>query len=201
MKYKLRYLVPKHMICLPDEEDKESTNLPDDFRVKIIDANRIKSQAEKVPTVEKSSTNSNLLPAVKQDGEIDLSYFPKTFRTKAQWLLQELKRKGLRYNEKYEIYKGETILPGTNILELINDILGRRKNSNPIGIDHFMDLLREYNIPRDLIQNKRRLIKRTKSPGINLESLSKKRKYDVNEEISNDSFESAKDYDAMFKDK
>jgi hypothetical protein len=47
-------------------------------------------------------------------------------------------------------YKGETVR-GSNVVDLVNDVLRKRKYFNPQGWETFGEALREANVPQDLI--------------------------------------------------
>ena len=146
---RIRYLVPKEYICVPEKGDeiapRPQTQPPPDVQLKHMDAARLRRQPA-------------LIDAQPKSLQMDVTYFPKTLRTKASWLLSELSSRGLKWNERGELYNNGKILPGTNILELINDVLRERKNSSPQGWRYFANLLHDYNIPKNLIQNPKRLI-------------------------------------------
>jgi hypothetical protein len=73
---------------------------------------------------------------VKQDlidNEI-LESVPKTMKAKVQLLLKKMKSSpDISWNEKEELkYKGETVQE-SNVVELVNDVLSKRKYFNPQG--------------------------------------------------------------------
>ena len=91
---------------------------------------------------------------VKQD-LIDndiLESVPKTMKAKVQLLLKKMKSSpDISWNEKEELkYKGETVQE-SNVVELVNDVLSKRKYFNPQGWETFGEALREANVPQDLI--------------------------------------------------
>jgi hypothetical protein len=47
-------------------------------------------------------------------------------------------------------YKAETVR-GSNVVDLVNDVLRKRKYFNPQGWETFEEALREANVPQDLI--------------------------------------------------
>ena len=70
-------------------------------------------------------------------------------------------------NEKVELkYKGETV-QGSNVVDLVNDVLHKRKYFNPQGWETFGEALREANVPQDLIghEDRWRFIPQTVSCG------------------------------------
>jgi hypothetical protein len=62
----------------------------------------------------------------------------------------------ISWNEKGELkYKGETV-QGSNVVDLVNDVLRKRKYFNPQGRETFGEALREANVPQDLIDHEDR---------------------------------------------
>ena len=91
---------------------------------------------------------------VKQDlidNEI-LECVPKTMKAKVQLLLKKMKSSpDVSLNEKRELkYKGETV-QGSNVVDLVNDVLSKRQYFNPQGWVTFGEALREGNVPQDSI--------------------------------------------------
>lgn len=87
------------------------------------------------------------------DAEV-LESVPKNYKKKVSLLLDRLKRnQNLSWNENGEmVYKGQ-VHPNSNILDLVNDIVRKRKDFNPTGWQTFAEVLREMNIPRELVGN------------------------------------------------
>jgi hypothetical protein len=55
------------------------------------------------------------------------------------------------WSEKGELkYKGETVR-GSNVVDLVNNVLRKRKYFNPEGRETFGEALRETNVPQILI--------------------------------------------------
>jgi hypothetical protein len=70
----------------------------------------------------------------------------------------------ISWNEKGELkYKGGTVR-GSNVVDLVNDVLRKRKYFNPQGWEAFGEALREANVPQDLIghEDRWRYISQTK---------------------------------------
>ena len=89
----------------------------------------------------------------------------KTMKAKVQLLLKKMKSSpDISWNEKEELkYKGETVQE-SNVVELVNDVLSKRKYFNPQGWETFGEALREANVPQDLIghEDRWRYITQTK---------------------------------------
>ena len=78
-------------------------------------------------------------------------------KAKAQLLLKKMKSSSdINWNEKGELkYKGETV-QGSNMVDLVNDVLRKRKYFNPQGWETFGGGVREANVPQDLISHEER---------------------------------------------
>jgi hypothetical protein len=86
-------------------------------------------------------------------------------KAKAKLLLKKMKSSpDISWNEKRELkYKGETV-QGSNVVDLVNDVLRKRKYFKPQGWKTFGEALREANVPHDLIgyEDRWRFITQTK---------------------------------------
>ena len=65
------------------------------------------------------------------------------------------------------VFKGTTI-PGTNIVDLVNDSQRQRKNFNPEGWELFSKALGHLNVPEGIVRNENRLglVREYKTKGI-----------------------------------
>ena len=90
---------------------------------------------------------------------------PKMHRAKTALLLKKMKPSpDFSWNEKGELkYKGDTVR-GSNVMDLVSDVLRKRKYFNPQGWETFGEALREANVPQDLIghEDRWRYITQTK---------------------------------------
>lgn len=82
---------------------------------------------------------------------------PQTMRRKAELLLHMLKdHPHMSWGDQGVLeYDGKPI-QGSNIIDLVNDVLRNRKGSNPKGWEHFSRGLRDVNIPQEVVGNKKR---------------------------------------------
>lgn len=79
---------------------------------------------------------------------------PKHLRSKAERLAELLKAKGtVTWDERNRLIVDGKPVEGTNIIDLINDALRRRKTFKPPGRSDFADQLRRLNAPRELVGN------------------------------------------------
>jgi len=143
----IKYLVTKDLICT---HKSNRDPYPPDIAIKLLDQRRLKNNPEK-------AIKPSDIPQT-EIREFDLTYFPKYLRSKADWLLKHLTKNGIRWNSTGEIFYNDQVVPGSHILELVNDALRERKRSNPTGWQVFALILKELNVPRNIVQNKRRII-------------------------------------------
>ena len=107
------------------------------------------------PVVSKVSTSPPAVIETETKDAIEeeiLESVPKTMKTKAELLVRKMKADpSIAWSEKGELkYKGETVR-GSNVVDLVNDVLRKRKYFNPQGWETFGEALREANVPQDLI--------------------------------------------------
>ena len=86
-----------------------------------------------------------------------LETVPKTMKPKAQSFLDRIARHpNMRWNDRGEfVFDGE-VIRGSNIVDLVNDLLWHRKSFQPHGWQKFARALRQTNIPQDLVGNQQR---------------------------------------------
>lgn len=86
-----------------------------------------------------------------------LESVPTTMRRKTQLLLHFLQNHPhMSWNDQGMLeYHGKPI-QGSNIIDLVNDVIRHRKGSEPRGWEQFSSGLRDVNVPQEVIGNKRR---------------------------------------------
>lgn len=86
-----------------------------------------------------------------------LESVPNTMRRKTQLLLHFLQNHPhMSWNEQGMLeYHGKPI-QGSNIIDLVNDVIRHRKGSDPRGWEQFSSGLRDVNVPQEVVGNKRR---------------------------------------------
>ena len=90
---------------------------------------------------------------------------PKTYKRKAQLLLEKIKKNdAMNWNDKGELKIGEDVVKGSNITDLINDVLHARKGFDPLGWQQFVRGLASMNVPETLVGNvsRRTIVQRHK---------------------------------------
>ena len=99
-----------------------------------------------------SAKSSSPLSWIEQDV---VESVPKSFKTKAERLLQRIKLDPeVKWNNLGELeYRGQ-LIKNSNLTDLVNDVLRKRKNSSdPLGWETFADVLHRLNVPQELIGN------------------------------------------------
>ena len=82
---------------------------------------------------------------------------PVKYRGKAESLLKRIEREpSMRWNERGEFVHNGQVIKGSNIVDLVNDVVRHRKDFHPHGWQEFARALRRGNVPQDLVGNRRR---------------------------------------------
>ena len=76
---------------------------------------------------------------------------PKTMQAKARRLMEHLKR-DIAWTARDELIHEGVPIPGSNVVDLVNDLLRRRK-TDPTGWQPFARQLRAMNLPMELVGN------------------------------------------------
>ena len=82
-----------------------------------------------------------------------LESVPINAKKKAQLLLNRIKASdgSVGWNAQGELLVKGRPVAGSNILDLVNDVLRKRQHFNPHGWEEFAQALRDTNVPQDLI--------------------------------------------------
>ena len=126
---------------LYDQSFTRYLNVHDDYRPRPVVSRVSTSPPAVIETETKDAIEEEILESV-----------PKTMKIKAELLVRKMKADpNIAWSEKGELkYKGETVR-GSNVVDLVNDVLRKRKYFNPQGWETFGEALREANVPPDLI--------------------------------------------------
>ena len=127
------------------------------LNVKIAPQPMTKSE----PLVELSKPeNSKEIPqAVSASVEEEvLKSVPKVYKTGARQLLDKIKenRNVLHWNDKGELIYENKAIPGSHLVDLINDALRHRKGFEPVAWPVFARGLARMNVPENLVRNPQR---------------------------------------------
>ncbi len=106
------------------------------------------------PTGSSSETPSGGIDLIEQEV---LDTVPTRMKKKAQLLLNRLKNSShLRWTDKGELVYKDQVVSNTNVADLVNDVLRRRKHFEPHGWQTFAQALKETNVPQDLVGHQER---------------------------------------------
>ena len=141
-------------------EDIKSNRVSQTQKDLSIYSNKIMNQQVGVPPPPPPSPSKSVLP---EQNPLFTNSFPKTFQTPANHLLTTLKNNPgvISWNaDTNEVTIDGRKLPGSNIIDLIGDVLRNRKSSNPPEhSDAFLRALAKLNVPEELVKNKSRIAK------------------------------------------
>ena len=128
----------------------------------VYDEYRPRAAVSRVSTSPSAVIETEIKDAIEEE---ILQSVPKTMKTKVELLVWKMKADpNIAWSDKGELtYRGETIR-GSNVVDLVNDVLRKRKYFNPQGWETFGEALREANVPQDLIghEDRWRYISQTK---------------------------------------
>ena len=107
---------------------------------------------EKVKELEKPEATPT---AVEQEV---IKSVPKIYKAGARQLLDKIKENTemLHWNDKGELMYENKVIPGSHLVDLINDTLRHRKGFEPVGWSVFARGLARMNVPENLVRNPQR---------------------------------------------
>ena len=131
-------LIPEEKLLRYEERDKQ--------KPEIIYGRGEKEEEEEEPSIESLSD------------EMIVRGIPKNMKTRAQALLARLKERedAITWDDRGQVILKGTLIPKSNISDLISDAMRSRKHFNPVGVQKFYDVLYEINVPKDLVRNEKR---------------------------------------------
>ena len=112
------------------------------------------------PTPHATPPETSMIPPVPIQHNV-FSSLPKTFQGPAHILLNELKNfpDWINWGKNNEVTINGEHLPGSNIVDLIGDVLRSRKTTlPPPHSSTFLEMLANLNVPEEFIKNKMRII-------------------------------------------
>lgn len=110
-------------------------------------------QPMEIPIIEQPSTSERK----ENFGEEILRIIPKAYKTKGELLFKRLCESDLiTWDNNGTVSINTVTLPGSNITDLVCDVIRSKKSGNPSGWQQFLEFLRAINIPQELIGNPRR---------------------------------------------
>ena len=86
-----------------------------------------------------------------------LETVPSTMQRRAKLILDKIRQNSdMSWDSRGQLMIGEKPIKDTNITDLLNDVLRKRKRPHPTGWEAFAKGLRDANVPRELVGNKER---------------------------------------------
>ena len=84
---------------------------------------------------------------------------PKTMQNRAKLLIQKLKDHSdvISWNDNGQLVSEGSIVPNSNIVNLVNDVMQKRKGFNPEHSNTFAKALAKLNVPEDYLRNPDRI--------------------------------------------
>ncbi|KAF4529188.1 hypothetical protein B566_EDAN017653 [Ephemera danica] len=107
----------------------------------------------KIPLVE----NNDYGPPTMSDDIVQSMGNNPVLSRKAKLLMNLLSRSPyISWDESGRVMINNQLLHGSNIIDLLNDVLRNRKHSAPVGWEPFARVLASLNVPREFIHNEQR---------------------------------------------
>ena len=124
---------------------------------KVQAYNQILQRFLEYKRTEEGSTKPSIVqtnPAFDVEKDV-LRTIPMTMKRKAAALMERMKDDpDVAWNDRGEfVYKGNVIV-GSNMVDLVNDMMRQRKGFEPRGRFEFARALRHTNVPQDLVGNR-----------------------------------------------
>ena len=110
---------------------------------------------ENAESTEEASPDNSLPTAVEQEV---MKSVPKIYKAGARQLLDKIKKHQdvLHWNDKGELLYENKPIPGSHVVDLVNDTLRHRKGFEPVGWSVFARGLARMNVPENLVRNPQR---------------------------------------------
>ena len=98
-----------------------------------------------------AAASSESLAATTADADI-VESVPKSLKSKADRLMKRLKNEPtIQWKDRGELILDGATIPGSNIMDLVHDVLRKRKQSDPVGWQPFVKHLKHITIPMELV--------------------------------------------------
>ena len=90
--------------------------------------------------------------------EMIVRSIPKSMKKRAEALLAHLKEREdmITWDDMGQVLLNGVLIPRSNIADLVSDAMRPRKNFNPVGVHEFYKVLKDINIPKDIVRNEQR---------------------------------------------
>ena len=139
------------------------------YRTLLNKLNNTPQQTSPVASMENQSSSAKGTASINENADQIFANLPSRYREKAEHVLNFVRNKPelLRWSENGNIIHRGTLIQGTHIADLINDLMIKRKGFVPQGKSEFLEALARMNIPETHILNtdRRREIQEMKLAG------------------------------------
>ena len=151
----------KHILGRQDIDEQEKVKQYNQILRRYVTYDGKANQPVEVRITQQTAQGSN--PSVAGDGKessLDrniLETVPSTMQRRAKLILDKIRQNSdMSWDSRGQLTIGEKPVKDTNITDLLNDVLRKRKRPHPTGWEAFAKGLREANVPRELVGNKDR---------------------------------------------
>lgn len=148
------------------EEQRQPIQLPliveekNHLKIKGRDELPIKEEENEPKTsLTSQSPNYEHISKTFYSNEHILKLIPKKYLKKGEIILNQLLRNKdkIKWDENGKVTIKNEVIAGSNIIDLMNDVLRPLKTSQPRGAEKFVTLLKELSVPVSYIGNPRRI--------------------------------------------
>ena len=96
-----------------------------------------------------SSNMVSLTSDLDKMGQTIISSIPVSLQSKAQRIVEAPKTRTdvITWNKDWQLMYNGNAVPGTNVIDLVDDLVRAKKNFNPAGVPIFFQSLKEINLP------------------------------------------------------
>ena len=131
-------------------------------RYNVLVDKRVKEPVRMIEVGKKAGTEPEEASSMEADV---VNTVPKSLQAKARRLMEHLKR-NVAWNDRGELIHEGVPVAGSNVVDLVHDLLRKRKTDDPTGWQSFARQLRVINIPMELVGNATRkaYIQQTATP-------------------------------------
>ena len=118
-------------------------------RYNVLVDKRVKEPVRMIEVGKKAGTEPEEASSMEADV---VNTVPKSLQAKARRLMEHLKR-NVAWNDRGELIHEGAPVVGSNVVDLVHDLLRKKKTGDPTGWQSFARQLRVINIPMELVGN------------------------------------------------
>ena len=123
------------------------------MRVVVVndDGTAVAAAAMRDAGTTQAAASSQSLAATRADADI-VESVPKSLKSKADRLMKRLKNEPtIQWKDRGELILDGATIPESNMMDLVHDVLSKRKQSDPVGWQPFVKHLKHITIPMELV--------------------------------------------------